>query len=446
MRRWILTIGAFSLGLLGWTSTAAAQSDDGECDSRVEECGTPDKSGGGAANSSVLVNRTDRGESYQFGDDYDNDGIEDNLDNCVRVSNPDQLDADGDGFGNLCDNCVQTPNELQSDIDGDGKGDACDPDMDGDQVKNEVDNCPKIPNPTIDGVQPDLDGNGVGDACDPDIDGDGVPNADDPCPASAEITDPADTSPGSKCFPDKDGDAIPDATDNCVRVYNPKQGNMDGDDLGDRCDPDIDGDSVQNVRDNCVQTPNEAQVDGDRDGLGNACDNDFCYVVAGDESSCLDPEEPLDVYSPEKVGETGEPIELPLYANRRNQPMEYHWKLKSAPEGSQAVIQNRKGTVSVSSPFKYEYTEGDVPQFEPDQPGTYEFQVEVQPVFEDRVSGKTEYKKPVTHTVPVRVEGEPTRAAGGCGANVASGDRPVSAALWMFLFGFAGLLWRRRRN
>jgi len=449
MQRWVLTIGALSLGLFGLTSTATAQNgedDDPECDSRFEEegeCGTPNQSGGGAANSSVLVNRTDRGETYQFGDDYDNDGVEDNLDNCVRDSNPDQLEADGDSVGDICDNCVQTANEQQSDIDGTEKGDACDPDMDGDQVLDEADNCPNIPNPAIDGTQPDLDENGGGDACDSDIDGDGVPNADDPCPASAEITDPSNTSPGSKCFPDKDGDGIPDATDVCVRVYDPKQPDTDGDGRGSRCDPDRDGDSVQNVRDNCVQTPNAGQVDGDRDGDGTVCDEDFCYVVAGDESSCLDPEEPLDVYSPEKVGETGKWVELPLYANRRNQAMEYHWKLKGAPEGSQAVVENRKGTVSVSSPFEYQYTERDVPRFEPDKPGKYEFQLEVEPVFEDRVSGETDER--ATHTVPIRVEGESMRTQGGCGANVAAGDRPVSAALWMFLLGLVGLVSRRRR-
>ncbi len=35
--------------------------------------------------------------------DTDSDGITDDADNCVSVSNASQLDADGDGFGNACD-------------------------------------------------------------------------------------------------------------------------------------------------------------------------------------------------------------------------------------------------------------------------------------------------------------------------------------------------------
>ena len=35
--------------------------------------------------------------------DLDRDGMPDPLDNCVEVSNADQLDSDDDGFGNACD-------------------------------------------------------------------------------------------------------------------------------------------------------------------------------------------------------------------------------------------------------------------------------------------------------------------------------------------------------
>jgi hypothetical protein len=35
--------------------------------------------------------------------DTDNDGIRDNVDNCINVPNPDQRDTDGDGYGNMCD-------------------------------------------------------------------------------------------------------------------------------------------------------------------------------------------------------------------------------------------------------------------------------------------------------------------------------------------------------
>ena len=35
--------------------------------------------------------------------DDDGDGIEDTIDNCQFVANPDQADADGDGVGTACD-------------------------------------------------------------------------------------------------------------------------------------------------------------------------------------------------------------------------------------------------------------------------------------------------------------------------------------------------------
>lgn len=35
--------------------------------------------------------------------DYDNDGVDDNVDNCIEVSNSNQRDSNGDGFGNICD-------------------------------------------------------------------------------------------------------------------------------------------------------------------------------------------------------------------------------------------------------------------------------------------------------------------------------------------------------
>jgi hypothetical protein len=54
--------------------------------------------------------------SLIFADDTDVDGIDDSIDNCVSVSNTDQLDTDSDGIGNACD----------ADDDGDNVPDAID--------------------------------------------------------------------------------------------------------------------------------------------------------------------------------------------------------------------------------------------------------------------------------------------------------------------------------
>jgi len=79
--------------------------------------------------------------------DDDSDGIENTLDNCPAVANPDQADADGDGIG-----------------------DACDIDNDNDLVENGSDNCTNVYNPD----QADFDNDGLGDVCDPDDDNDGI--------------------------------------------------------------------------------------------------------------------------------------------------------------------------------------------------------------------------------------------------------------------------------
>lgn len=113
-----------------------------ECDNNFEECGTPNQSGGGGGGGSVLIANTDLGDSYQHADDYDDDGVEDPSDNCLRYPNPDQHDRDGDGRGDMCDNCLNTWNPLQENKDGDELGDLCDEDMDNDQILNEDDECP----------------------------------------------------------------------------------------------------------------------------------------------------------------------------------------------------------------------------------------------------------------------------------------------------------------
>ncbi|MDO6802575.1 thrombospondin type 3 repeat-containing protein, partial [Wenyingzhuangia sp. 1_MG-2023] len=69
---------------------------------------------------------------------------------------------DNDGITDDVDNCVNTANPNQEDADNDGTGDACDDDADNDGITDDVDNCILVYNPD----QKDVDGDGIGDACD----------------------------------------------------------------------------------------------------------------------------------------------------------------------------------------------------------------------------------------------------------------------------------------
>lgn len=374
---------------------AAAQSY--ECDNNFEDCGSPNMSGGGDAGAgSVLINNSDLGDTYQRADDFDDDGIEDNSDNCPRIKNANQFDNDGDGIGNSCDNCLDTRNAEQYDLDGDGIGNTCDVDLDGDNVLNLEDICPTLPNPS----QSDVDGDGLGDPCDEDIDGDGEANSLDRCP----MLDTEDLS--DECFSDADGDSIPDygdKPDNCYGISNPDQYDTDFDGYGDACDPDLDGDMIPNQVDNCNGVFNPSQVDRDRDGLGDdGCDDKQCFVVYGDKENCLDPNAAFRVYSPNVSLSLGETVKFQLFANRENQPGYYTWSIKKRPEGSRATISKSVGHSLDSSMYRYILMQQ--PSFKPDEPGDYEITLQVEPLFEDGVTSEVDVT--AQHTFRLSVDGQ----------------------------------------
>ena len=93
-------------------------------------------------------------------------------------------DADGDGVEDHVDNCDPVANPDQADIDRDGVGDACDGDPDGDGLSSAADNCPTVTNPT----QDNSDADALGDACDADDDDDGRADVSDGCRLDAAAT------------------------------------------------------------------------------------------------------------------------------------------------------------------------------------------------------------------------------------------------------------------
>jgi Ca2+-binding RTX toxin-like protein len=163
-------------------------------------------------------------------------------------------------------------------------------DVDGDEVRDELDNCPTTKNGsqvnTDRATEPTpgtLGVNVLGDACDPDDDADGVPDA---APDNCRIvpnpdqTDTDGDGHGDVCPPvDSDADGVIDEDDNCDLAPNPGLSDLDGDDRGDACDRDDDGDRYDDGFDNCPTVWNFDQADRDGDGRGTLCDPDEPVVT-----------------------------------------------------------------------------------------------------------------------------------------------------------------------
>ncbi len=101
--------------------------------------------------------------SVLYQNDNDEDGILNEGDNCINISNPDQLDSDNDTVGDLCDNCPTLSNPNQEDCNNNNIGDICEVfiDTDCDGIYDSEDNCPGISNH----FQIDQNNNNIGDAC-----------------------------------------------------------------------------------------------------------------------------------------------------------------------------------------------------------------------------------------------------------------------------------------
>jgi len=435
-----IAIAAALFATIGFAQIAHAQ---GECSGGA--CGTPYESGGSqpctegecvcegsvCVAGSILIANTDMGDTYQYADDFDIDGWEDDFDNCPFIVNADQLDTDGDSFGDACDNCAAYPNVEQADADGDMLGNACDEDSDNDSVSNVLDSCPFIPNPgqVSDPAFDDSDGDHIGNACDTDDDNDGLLDTVDPCPLLAGVTDRSD----DRCDRDSDDDSIPDSIDRCPLFASEDNGDRDGDQIGDACDSDLDNDGVPNLIDNCRTQPNANQLNADRDGYGDSCDPTFCFVVDSPESGhCLNPADRFfGRPGPDATVMVSEVYRLRIFTNRPGAPTTFAWKVVKSPAGSDVRIEHPTGTVNYSTPWEFHYQKERVATFVARTPGEYQVELQTKLVFDDQIyPGLTGDKQLMT----IVVEGE----AAGCSAMGTS----ASLSALLALLGLA--LLRRR--
>ncbi|MDB4865352.1 hypothetical protein OAI00_03190 [Euryarchaeota archaeon] len=180
------------------------------------------------------------------------------------------LDDDGDGIMNNDDNCVDITNVDQIDTDDDGTGDACDIDDDNDGFLDDNDVFSLNFNESI-----DTDSDGIGNNADTDDDDDGYSDIDEmECLPESEPLN-SDSIPH-----DYDGDFLCDSkdndddNDNCLDENDAFPFNAgecidsDGDGLGDNEDTDDDGDGTADVNDEFPLDPNEWE-DSDGDGYGD---------------------------------------------------------------------------------------------------------------------------------------------------------------------------------
>ncbi|WP_100656543.1 S8 family peptidase [Alteromonas flava] len=184
------------------------------------------------------------GADANGGNDVDDDGIENDLDD----------DHDNDGATNDIDAFPFDPTE-DTDTDGDGIGNNADEDDDNDGVNDDEDAFPLDPTETV-----DTDGDGIGNNADEDDDNDGVNDTQDAFPLDpSESTDTDADGIGNNADEDDDNDGVNDDED--AFPLDPTESvDTDGDGIGNNADNDDDNDGVVDANDAYPLDPNRSAV------------------------------------------------------------------------------------------------------------------------------------------------------------------------------------------
>ena len=256
---------------------------------------------GSAALTPMMLALSDRIEIGRDRDLYGLAGVDIGLTSAVGVPTirgviglgwaPREHDMDHDNVADDVDQCPEIPEDRDGFEDSDGCPEI---DNDDDGILDKEDACKNTagvesPDPKKNGCPPgDMDGDGIPDdvdACkseqgvrtdDPktngcvsrDRDGDGINDNIDKCPDQAEDKDGFEDSDGCP-DPDDDGDGIDDKLDACPKVT----GEPSTDETRNGCpNPDRDGDTYENDADRC---PNSAEV------FNGVTDEDGCPDEGG---------------------------------------------------------------------------------------------------------------------------------------------------------------------
>ena len=134
---------------------------------------------------------------------------------------------------------------------------------------------------------------------------------------------------------------------------------------------------------------------------------------------------------------TGETIDLSLYANRQGVNVNFKWFVTSQPPGASDTVKNWTGTASCGDGYECAPITDKRPVLIPRNPGEYTLTVTADLAETDTIEPSVKHAET---TLAVTVDGTAIDRGGGCGI---SGRRPAGLLVVLGL-GLA-MLWRRRR-